>query len=161
MSYWCWTEDQEFESTQLNAIGLRKASGIPKELTKARACGLSSAQSLGTSFLTREALSVDKYPYRRKAASSSTLIKAYNDLNTPKTFYRGHRCEISANECVSCLYLSNQKTRSLWTNMQHLSCTASLKKDTLVNVFLLYDSIFVAASLEEFDLSNSCNHKFF
>jgi hypothetical protein len=69
-------------------MGLKKASGIPKELTRASACGRSSAHSFGTSFLTVEAFSVDKYPYRRKAASSSTQIKAYNDLKRPKTSYR-------------------------------------------------------------------------
>lgn len=53
-------EEYAFASTQLKAIGAKKASGIPKELTKESACGLNSLHSFGTSFLTTAALSVDK-----------------------------------------------------------------------------------------------------
>ncbi|MFS8021202.1 hypothetical protein Hanom_Chr16g01424681 [Helianthus anomalus] len=54
------TEDHALASTQLKAIGAKKASGIPNEDTKESACGLSSLHSFRTSFLTTAALSVDK-----------------------------------------------------------------------------------------------------
>lgn len=55
-----YAEDRALASIQLKAIGPKRASGIPKDVTKASACGLSSLQSIGTSFLTTAALYVDK-----------------------------------------------------------------------------------------------------
>lgn len=55
-----YIEDHALASIQLKAIGPKRASGIPKDVTKASACGLSSLQSIGTSFLTTAALYVDK-----------------------------------------------------------------------------------------------------
>jgi hypothetical protein len=72
-------------------MGPKKASGMPRELTNASACGRNSPQSFVTSFLAAAALSVDKYPYRRNAASSSKQIRAYIDLNSPKTFCKGSK----------------------------------------------------------------------
>lgn len=55
-------EAQELAWIQSKAIGLRKASGIPKELTTESAWGLRSPHSFMTSFLAAAALSSDKYP---------------------------------------------------------------------------------------------------
>ena len=81
-----YAEDHALASIQLKAIGPKRASGIPKDVTKASACGLSSLQSIGTSFLTTAALYVDKQPYRRNEASSSITIVVYIDLKRCKIF---------------------------------------------------------------------------
>lgn len=64
-------------------MGLKKASGMPKQLTRPSACGLTSLQSCVTSFLIAIAFSGNRYPYRRNDASSSKQINAYIDLKRP------------------------------------------------------------------------------
>lgn len=115
------SEDQTLASTQLKAIGPKKASGMPKELTKESACGLSSLQRFATSFLTAAALSVDKYPYRRNATSSSRVTKTYIDLTSPK---------------ISCKRKPQSRTTHFSSFANH--CCSNFKK-TLTNlIFALH-----------------------
>lgn len=76
-------EDRAFASIQSKASGLRKASGIPKELTIASAWGLSSLHSVITSFLAAATFSRDRQPYLKKDADSSMQTITYKDLSKP------------------------------------------------------------------------------
>ncbi|KAK8706515.1 hypothetical protein V6N13_050077 [Hibiscus sabdariffa] len=68
-----------------NDLNVPKTS-FTKEVTKASACGRSSPHILVISLLTLAPLSTDRYPYRRYEPSS-VQVKAYNDLNVPKTSF--------------------------------------------------------------------------